>query len=107
MQVTVTRLVRDEGTIAIFEGTVDDGRRLIRFAADHRPAKAMLAAMIHTSPDGDSAWTEPIPATVEPYQVLASAPVCDFTIVNHTAPHAQDTNTSCPACFTPGEDKGD
>jgi len=50
MQVNVTEVVKDEGTIVIFGGTeVKDGR-YVRFACDHGPAQDLMDALMEESP---------------------------------------------------------
>lgn len=45
LRVTVTDLVADQGTIVLLGGTDEHGHRVV-FSADHRPADAILAAVI-------------------------------------------------------------
>ena len=61
MIVTVTRAVRNEGTIIVLEGTTANGH-LIQFAADHRPANAIIEAL-------DAG--EDVRCEIAPWQVLA------------------------------------
>lgn len=44
MSVAVTRLVEDQGTIVVFEGTTENGNT-IWFGADHRPAQDIADAL--------------------------------------------------------------
>ena len=61
--VTVKRLVEDQGTIVIFEGTDQVSGETVWFGADHRPAHAMLERGLQV--DGEAMVVE-----VEPWQVL-------------------------------------
>lgn len=63
-ELTVTRLVRDEGTVVVFEGSDNnaDGR-LICFAADHRPAQDIVWAL---------EAGEDVQVVVEPWQLVGS-----------------------------------
>lgn len=46
MQVVVTDVVRDEGSIVLMQGLTTDGSdRVITFACDHRPAQEIVAAL--------------------------------------------------------------
>lgn len=46
MEVTVTEIVRDEGSIVLFSGLTDDGGAVV-FACDHRPAQALINGMLN------------------------------------------------------------
>lgn len=62
MEVTVTEIVRDEGSVVLFRGLTDDGAAVV-FAADHRPAQAIVNALIEG--DGDD-----VVCFVEPWQIV-------------------------------------
>lgn len=70
IEVMVTHLVRDEGSIVIFEGVVqsegaDDGA-LVRFGADHRPAQLIADALCY---EGDDEYHAPI-VVIQDWQIL-------------------------------------
>lgn len=44
MTLTVTDVVRDEGSVVLFRG-IDEDDRTVTFAADHRPAQAIADAL--------------------------------------------------------------
>lgn len=46
MNVTVDRIVADEGSVVLFSGLNEEGDRRITFAADHRPAQAIADALL-------------------------------------------------------------
>ena len=62
MKLEVMYMVRDEGTIVVFSGLDDEGRDHW-FAADHRPAQAIVAAL-----EDD----EPVEVEVEPWQLVGA-----------------------------------
>ncbi len=66
----LTEVDRFEGTIVVFRAEFEDGTKGL-VGVDHRPARDLLAMMVRTSADLDSAWIEPVSAEVEPWQVLA------------------------------------
>ena len=60
MKVEVLSLVRDEGTVVLFEGVDVEHETRVCFAADHRPARDIVAAReAH----------EPVVVDVEPWQI--------------------------------------
>lgn len=61
-EVTVTGLVRDEGTVVVFSGTTEDDLG-VTFACDHRCAQAIVDAL--------EAGEEPV-AVVEDYLILGT-----------------------------------
>ena len=63
--VEVTAFVRDEGSVIVLEGVDHGGRAVIRFAADHRPGRAIVEAL---------ASEEPVVVEVERWQVLERSP---------------------------------
>ena len=64
MEVTVTEIVRDEGSIVLFRGLTDDGTAVV-FAVDHRPAQALVDGMLNDEED--------VIAFVEAWQIVGSA----------------------------------
>lgn len=45
MNLSVTRMVRDEGSIVVFAGTDDEGRE-VHFGCDHGPAQEVVERII-------------------------------------------------------------
>lgn len=67
--IEVDTVVRDEGTIVVLAGTdLDTGQR-VEFAADHRPARAIIEALNEALHDTDQNVEMPV-AEVEDWQVL-------------------------------------
>lgn len=64
MEVTVTEIVRDEGSIVLFRGVTDDGSAVV-FACDHRPAQDIVNALI----EGD----EDVTCFIEDWQIVGAA----------------------------------
>lgn len=62
MNVTVTAVVADHGTIVVFGGVTDEGRQ-VHFGVDHRPAQGLADALAEG----------PVDAVIEPYQILGVA----------------------------------
>ena len=60
--VTVTDIVKDEGSLVLFLGVDEDGTR-VEFACEHRYAEAIYYAL-HDGSD------EPVVCNVEDYQVV-------------------------------------
>jgi hypothetical protein len=63
MEIEVTQIVRDEGSIVLFQGTSLEDGRVVTFAADHRPAQELINGMLND---------EEIIAFVEPWQVVGA-----------------------------------
>lgn len=64
MEVTVTEIVRDEGSVVLFRGLTDDDTAVV-FACDRRPAQDIVNALI----DGD----EDVICFIEPWQIVGAA----------------------------------
>lgn len=62
MEVTVTEIVRDEGSVVLFRGLTDDGTAVV-FACDHRPAQELLNGLLND---------EEVVAFVEPWQIVGA-----------------------------------
>jgi hypothetical protein len=60
MEITVDRIVSDQGSIVVFEGLNEDSLR-VSFGADHRPAQAIADAL--------ASGEEPV-CFVEDWQIL-------------------------------------
>ena len=58
---TTTSSARDEGTIIVFTGTGEAGETVV-FAVDHRPAGALIDAVL---------FEGSLDVEVEPWQILA------------------------------------
>lgn len=64
MEVVVTDVVRDEGSVVLMQGLTTDGSdRVITFACDHRPAHDILDALAN----GDETFV-----LIEDWQVLGN-----------------------------------
>lgn len=62
MKVTVTEIVRDEGSVVLFRGLTDDGAAVV-FAVDHRPAQELMNGMLND---------EEVVAIVESWQIVGA-----------------------------------
>lgn len=62
MEVTVTEIVRDEGSVVLFRGLTDDGAAVV-FAVDHRPAQELMNGMLND---------EEVVAIVESWQIVGA-----------------------------------
>lgn len=62
MEITVTEIVRDEGSVVLFRGLTDDGTAVV-FACDHRPAQELLNGLLND---------EEVVAFVEPWQIVGA-----------------------------------
>ena len=81
-EITVTEFVRDEGTIVVFRGVNEDGKD-VTFAADHRPAGAILQALQAAAAEHPEI-RESVVAEVEDYLVLSvQEPVCHLCQHRH------------------------
>ncbi|HET7110253.1 MAG TPA: hypothetical protein VFI41_05240 [Gemmatimonadales bacterium] len=60
MEIEVTELVADGGSVVVFAGLDSDGAR-VTFAVDHRPAQELVNAMLND---------EEVIAFVEPWQIM-------------------------------------
>lgn len=60
MEITVTDIVRDEGSVVVFLGMPWEGPP-ITFAVDHRPAQELINGMLNG---------EDVIALIEPWQVV-------------------------------------
>ena len=61
MEVEVTQIVRDEGSVVVFQGeSLEDGRT-VTFAVDHRPAQELVNGMLND---------EEVIALVDSWQVI-------------------------------------
>ena len=63
MEICITEYVSDEGTVVVFNGTLNDGRR-VAIGVDHRCAQPIVDELL----DGF-----PANAVVEGWQVLGTA----------------------------------
>lgn len=63
MEVTVTQILRDEGSLVLFRGLTDDGAAVV-FAVDHRAAQGLVDGMLND---------EDVIAFVEPWQIVGAA----------------------------------
>jgi hypothetical protein len=64
MELCVTDIVRDEGSIVVLQGIATDGTdRVVNFAADHRPAQDIMDAIA----SGNDVYVE-----VEPWQIVGA-----------------------------------
>ena len=61
MEVEVTQIVRDEGSVVVFMGTSLEDGRPVTFAADHRPARELINGLCND---------EEVVAIVESWQVI-------------------------------------
>lgn len=66
MEVTVTEIVRDEGSVVLFRGLTDDDTAVV-FAVDHRMAGDIIEALING--DGD----ESVGVIIEAWQIVGAA----------------------------------
>lgn len=64
MEIEVTGIVRDEGSVVLFQGVPLEGSPLVTFAVDHRPAQELINGMLND---------EEVIAIVEPWQIVRSA----------------------------------
>lgn len=62
MEVTVTEIVRDEGSVVLFRGLTDDGTAVV-FACDHRPAQELLNGLLND---------EEVVAFVDTWQIVGA-----------------------------------
>jgi len=62
VEVTVTEIVRDEGSIVLFRGLTEDGAA-VTFAADHRPAQELINGLLND---------EEVIAIVDPWQIIGA-----------------------------------
>jgi hypothetical protein len=70
MEVVVTDVVRDEGSVVLLMGLTTDGSdRVITFAADRRPAAEIAAAL---------ALGEDVLCSPEPWQIVRDQPMPTF-----------------------------
>lgn len=67
IRIVVTKPVRDEGSIIVFQGLTERGTEVL-FAVDHRPAQILLDAL--EADDGDEGA---VVASVAPWQIIAGA----------------------------------
>lgn len=61
MEIEVTQIVKDAGSVVIFQGTSLEDGSVVTFAADHRPAQELINGMLND---------EEVIALVEPWQVV-------------------------------------